>query len=59
MTTNDPLTEVEKQIILDAGWKFASPEYIYVPNDEDGCMAYGIGMIRKVLQSIIDRKSLS
>jgi hypothetical protein len=44
-----PLSEVEKQTLIDAGWAFLNEEYIYIPDDYDGSMAYGIRSIRKVL----------
>ena len=47
-----PLTSVEKLILFKSGWKFAHEEYIYVPDDWDGCMAYGIENIRGVLERI-------
>lgn len=49
------LTPEEKQTIINAGWEFLNDEYIFIPDDEDGCMAYGIANIRKVLESIISR----
>ena len=42
-----PLSNIEKQILIDAGWEFLNDEYIYIPNDYDGCMAYGIRNIRR------------
>lgn len=44
-----PLSESEKQILIDAGWEFLNEDYIYIPDDYDGCMAYGIRSIRKTL----------
>jgi hypothetical protein len=39
MTT--PLTLEEKQLVLNAGWEFLNDDYIFIPDDEDGCMAHG------------------
>ena len=44
-----PLTDNEKQIIIDAGWKFLNEDYIYIPDDYDGSMASGIKSIRRFL----------
>jgi hypothetical protein len=44
-----PLTDHEKQIIIDAGWKFLNEDYIYIPDDYDGSMASGIKSIRRFL----------
>jgi hypothetical protein len=44
-----PLSDVEKQTLIDAGWAFSGDDYIYVPDDYDGCMASGIRSIRKIL----------
>jgi hypothetical protein len=43
---NRPLSLEEKQIVLDAGYVFASDDYVYIPDDYDGCMASGIAQIR-------------
>ena len=45
----NPLTESERQTLIDNGWIFLNEEYIYMPNDYDGCMQYGIKNIRKQL----------
>ena len=44
-----PLSEVEKQLLIDDGWVFLNNEYIYIPDDYDGCMAYGIRSIRRLV----------
>lgn len=51
-TNKEPLTTEERLEITNAGWWFLNEEYIYVPNDDDGCMAYGIENIRRVLEGI-------
>lgn len=38
------------QLLADNGWVFLNPEYIYIPDDYDGCMAYGEAQIRKVIE---------
>lgn len=50
MPDNTPLTEEEKNYLISAGWRFLNEEYIYLPDDYDGCMAYGISNIRRVLR---------
>lgn len=55
---NKPLAEAEKQIILDAGWEFLNDDYIFIPDDYDGCMAYGIEHIRTVLRAIIRNNTI-
>ena len=52
MKNNEPLTNKEKEILLNAGWQFLNENYIYIPDDYDGCMAYGIQNIRKILEGI-------
>jgi len=52
IASRQPLTEEEKQIIIDGGWAFLSDDYIHIPEDWDGCMAYGIRNIRRVLDDI-------
>ena len=52
MTNDKPLTDEEKNILVNAGWRFSSEDYIYIPNDYDGCMADGIRNIRRVLEVI-------
>jgi hypothetical protein len=47
---NNPLTEEEKKAVLSIGWRFAGDDYIYLPDDWDGCMAYGYDNIRRVLK---------
>lgn len=44
-----PLSVEEKQILIDHGWEFANENYIFIPDDYDGCMASGLNGIRKVL----------
>jgi len=44
-----PLTECEKKILISNGWHFLNDNYIYIPDDYDGCMAYGIRNIRHIL----------
>jgi hypothetical protein len=34
------------------GWVFGGEDYIYIPNDEDGCMADGEVHVRYVIESI-------
>ena len=46
---NKPLSAEEKQLITDNGWVFASEDYIYIPDDYDGCMAASLRSIRKLL----------
>lgn len=46
---NSPLSDNEKETLLNDGWEFANDTYIYIPDDYDGCMASGISGIRKVL----------
>ena len=47
-----PLTNSEKFELQCAGWVFSSDDYIYIPNDEDGCMSSRISNIRKVLEGV-------
>lgn len=51
-----PLTQEEKQILIDAGWEFIDDDHIHIPNDYDGCMAYGIQQVRRILESVKKRK---
>jgi hypothetical protein len=44
-----PLTEEEKQLLLDNGWAFAGKEYVYLPDDYDGCFAEGVEQIRRFI----------
>lgn len=44
-----PLTELEKKTLIENGWAFLNEEYIFIPDDYDGCMAYGIRNIRRIL----------
>lgn len=44
-----PLTDEEKAVIIKNGWEFLNEEYIFIPDDYDGCMAYGTNGIRRVL----------
>lgn len=46
---NKPLSEPEKQILIDNGWTFANDTYIFIKDDYDGCMADGTSAIRKIL----------
>lgn len=46
------LTLAEKNILIDNGWRFASEDYIYVPNDYDGSHTTGLKSIRHVLDRI-------
>ena len=46
---NKPLSAEEKQFIIDGGWAFLNDEYIYLPDDYDGCMASGLRSIRRHL----------
>lgn len=50
-----PLTNKEKLILKENGWEFLNENYIYIPDDYDGCMAYGIRNIRCVLEDIQKR----
>ncbi len=47
-----PLTNNEKSLLLNSGWRFLNENYIYIPDDYDGCMAYGIRNIRRILEGI-------
>jgi hypothetical protein len=49
---DNPLSDEEKQTLIDKGWKFANENYIYIPDDYDGCMASGIHQIRRILLEI-------
>jgi hypothetical protein len=49
---NEPLTDDEKVILERAGWQFLSDDYIYIPDDYDGSMAYGVSNIRQILDRI-------
>ena len=46
------LSQEEKDILFSAGWRFLNENYIYIPDDYDGSMAYGIRNIRRVLEGI-------
>ena len=46
------LSPLEVQLLVDNGWRFSSNEYIYIPDDYDGCMSYGIRNILKVLDRV-------
>ena len=52
---NKPLFDAEKQQLIDNGWEFANENYIFIPNDYDGCMASRIINIRRVLLHIQHR----
>lgn len=56
MNSDKKLTLEEKQVLMGEGWKFLREDYIYIPNDYDGCMAEGIKNIRRVLEGIQRRK---
>jgi hypothetical protein len=49
---DSPLTDDEKALLINAGWCFLNKNYIYIPDDYDGCMAYGIRNIRRVLEGV-------
>lgn len=49
-----PLSEAEKQTLIDAGWSFVNDTYIEKSNDYDGCMADGIINIRRILLHLQD-----
>ena len=51
-----PPTDEEKQLLKDNGWVFNSPDYIYIPDDYDGCMASGFRSIRRVIKGINKNK---
>ena len=48
---NTPLINEDKELLISKGWAFLNEKYIYIPDDYDGCMAYGIDSIRRVLIS--------
>lgn len=52
---NKPLSDAEKQQLIDNGWEFSNENYIFISNDYDGCMASGIINIRRVLLHIQHR----
>lgn len=43
-----PLSDEEKELLISKGWEFLNENYIFIPDDYDGCMAYG-DSIRTVL----------
>lgn len=46
---DSPLSQYEQQMLTDKGWAFGAPDYIYLPEDYDGCFASGIRSIRRIL----------
>jgi len=51
------ISQEDKQLLLEDGWVFASEDYIFIPDDDDGCMANGVDMIRRVIDGIKSRKN--
>ena len=51
-----PLTPTEVLTLIENGWEFLNDEYIYIPDDDDGCMAYGIRCIRRILNHINNKE---
>lgn len=49
---NTTLTDEEKLILINAGWKFLKEDHIFIPDDYDSCIAYGIETIRYILEKI-------
>jgi hypothetical protein len=47
-----PITEEDKTLLKDNGWVFLRPYYIEIPDDYDGCFAYGAKSIHKVIAGI-------
>jgi len=58
MINDKPLTEEEKAILVNAGWEFLNDNYIYIPYDYDGSMAYGIKNIRRILEYCRGKKNV-
>lgn len=54
---DEPLNDEEKLILHNAGWRFLNENYIYIPDDYDGCMAYGIRNIRRILESVLNKSN--
>lgn len=52
MSNRKPLTKAERSLLESHGWVFSSSNYIYIPDDYDGCMASGIVCIRRILEKI-------
>ena len=50
MRLNPFLSEEEKEVLINNGWVFGGRDYIYMPDDWDGCCANGLGNIRHVLE---------
>ncbi len=44
-----PLSDEEKKVLIDAGWEFQGENYIFIPDDYDGCFASGIRQLRRTL----------
>jgi hypothetical protein len=55
---NYPLSSYEKTTLVASGWLFNGDQAIY-KDDWDGCMAYGIRQVRKILLSIQHRELYS
>jgi len=53
----EPLTQEEKQYLIDRGWVFISDEYVELEDDYDGCMAYGVDNIRHMIAEYKRRES--
>lgn len=53
------ITNIERKILENAGWKFAnnSNEYMYIPDDYDGSTVTGAKSIRRVLNRILENKN--
>ena len=58
MPNDGSLTDEEKAILVNAGWRFLNENYIYIPHDYDGCMAFGIRNIRRVLGKIQSKQQI-
>lgn len=48
-------SEEDHALLKSEGWEFLNEEYIHIPNDEDGCMAYGEKNIRYIIETIRNR----
>jgi len=46
----------ELKLLESEGWVFVDENYIYIPGDEDGCMADGEQNIRYVISTIRRRQ---
>jgi hypothetical protein len=51
-------TEDELQMLNYAGWVFLAPDYIYIPDDYDGCMASGHENIRRIIDGPPDHPQI-